>query len=1060
MVSLIAIPGRAEPVVKETSRARIGDAPLHVYVGNISLPADGLWTVRAPEKENRIRELYLAPTQPTRLRQLGDRMYAALEQRQIQNGRWQVQMGFEACRQFAQEGEGFGPGSISELAADKRWEHLSGRWDAAHWRSRPLADLIDHASLEGPFVQLVPEVQFQFSEPKEVRGTVRQTVPSENRAVLAFELRPFVDDGKHWVLYTDGNCERVEIDADLIGSQQAKIRPVVLRDQMKAAANRPNLDYRIVLIADHPVADSMELKVYNQVLDERLEIHWDTAEGSEVPGQELREAISDARRSAWGPYLYAGAGGVLSVWDNSGEADEPANPRRSLSMFSVLGGRAAIEETLQLQQIAVTDSDESRSIDVDSLKGVKVTSHPFEEMLDGQSGGHLEMARYVPTDRFFLYIGKPESIPALLDAGAPFIASVGTTLTGNCLQYNLESRYLQRLGMTRDWVDAVLKSGMTSEMALFAPDLFFIDGTDVTIVAKLRQPQLLRQLLGLLGASELKTDSVLEIPTVTGEPAYMALRDDFLFASTNRGELDQSIELFEHQGEGSLGDSAEFRYMLTKLDVSEQTRLYAYFSDPFVRRLVGPRVKIGQRRRVLAKARMEAVTARAMLARLDGQSTESLDDLVSGGYVPKAWQREGLSMNASGLVSSQHYDTLPRMRTLPAVPLDDVTPAEAEAYRLYVENYENYWRRFFDPIAIRLDEVGTDQLELSTFILPLVDNSIYNGLRLILAHQDDGTTLTVPIVEPTPVMQFSANLKEFAWQQVAGNFSEFFTRYSGASPAMLDDFGPSVHVAIFDADPIIAMGSGDIFGAFGSDVLRGGGNEMLMLPVALSMLTRPCSIMVETKSPERTSQYLRQAALAGIARENRGRGFNTSFYQVDDRDEWVWTMDIFGVVKLRYGVEVVGKYLVIRNIPWSSDDKVVSVVPAQLNAASLQASPSACKEQLPGLFAAASDANRQAVMSGLGRLYPFMLSGADSVDEAATQHQRLFGFYPRHLDDDQWIWKDYRMVSEDYGEPTRQRQPAFDPQQPFGLMNRIDSIELNMQFEEDGLRSTVRWRLR
>ena len=43
-------------------------------------------------------------------------------------------------------------------------------------------------------------------------------------------------------------------------------------------------------------------------------------------------------------------------------------------------------------------------------------------------------------------------------------------------------------------------------------------------------------------------------------------------------------------------------------------------------------------------------------------------------------------------------------------------------------------------------------------------------------------------------------------------------------------------------------------------------------------------------------------------------------------------MDLFGVVKLRYGVEVAGKYLVIRNIPWSSDDRVVSVAPAELNA--------------------------------------------------------------------------------------------------------------------------------
>ena len=37
--------------------------------------------------------------------------------------------------------------------------------------------------------------------------------------------------------------------------------------------------------------------------------------------------------------------------------------------------------------------------------------------------------------------------------------------------------------------------------------------------------------------------------------------------------------------------------------------------------------------------------------------------------------------------------------------------------------------------------------------------------------------------------------------------------------------------------------------------------------------------------------------------------FGVSFYQVEDRDEWVWTMDIMGVVKLRYGIEVSGKYL-------------------------------------------------------------------------------------------------------------------------------------------------------
>lgn len=1047
IVSLLASNVQSEQVDKST-HGKLADGPLHVYVGSVSLPADGVWTVQEPTSRDGIRELYLVPTEPAQLRQLGKRMYAALEEEQTQSGRWHVQMGFEACREYALENDGAGPKSMTDFEGDKRWNYLAESWNREHWRHNEIRGLTKGDKLEGPFIHLVPAAKFAFDDPPpQIEGQQRRPrVPSDERVVLAFELRPFVDDGKHWVLYTDGVCERVDIDAKLLNQHQAKIRPIMTKRRANAA-NQPTIEYQLIVVAGKELDTPLRLTAGNVVLNRETSIDWDAHNADRADDDELRASLNQARRFGWKPYLQAESGGVLNVWDRAGvETPVNRNPRRNLSMFSVLGGRAAVEETLQLQNLAVTQVDEQATVPIETLKGVEVKSHPFEEMLDGQPGGSLEMAGYVPADRFFLYVGKPEAIPALLDSGAPFIASMGTTLTGNCLHYNLESRYLERLGMNRDWVDSVLASGLTSEMAIFTPDLFFIDGTDVTIVARLRSPELLKRMLGMLGAGDLTGGSILELPTGSGSPAFLALRDDLLLASTNRGELERSIELIQQEGRGSLGDSAEFRYMLTQLSVNEETRLYAYFSDPFVRRLVGPEVKIGQRRRVLAKAKMEALTAQALLARMDGVEVDSLEGLIKTGYVPNKWEADGMSIQTSGLVKSQHYGSLPRMESLPNLPLQNVTPAEAEAYRAYVENYSNYWRRFFDPIAIRLDEVGSDQLELSTFILPLVDNSIYNGLRLVLAHQDDGSTLSIPIVEPEPVLQFSMNLSEMAWKQVAGNFSEFFRLYSGASPAMLDDLGPSAHVAIFDADPIIAWGSGDIFGAFGGQVLDGNSDSMLALPVVLSMLTRPCSIMVETAAPERTKQYLRQAATANVGPRRSGGFLDTavSFYQVEDRDQWVWTMDIVGMVKLRYGVEVAGKYLVIRNIPWSSEDRVVSVVPAELNAATLQANPAACKEQLPGLFAAASDANRRAVMSGLGRLYPFMLSGAKSVEEAETLHQRLYGFYPKAIGNDRWNWTDYRMTSEQFGHPTDQRQPAFDPDEPFGLMNRIESLKLNM----------------
>ena len=1058
--------------VAPTKYAALGDGQVQAYVSSVSLPADGLWMGKATELDDSIRELYLVPAESTRIRQLGKRMYAAIEKKEVERNRWTVRMGFESFRRFAQDNNGTGPASIADFGDAKQYAYVSKNWNKRYQVTDELAQVIGKKQIDGPFVHLIPNVRFAFAEPKpepnadpNANAKVRLSVPQQDSVPLAFALRPIIDDGKHWVLYTDGRTQRVDIDKELVRTNNAKIRPLIQRDDVKAAREQPMVEYKLVMVSSGPIDTPIELSAFNQILDESRTVKWDLGSSSKAEYSALRDIISGARMSSWKTYA-SRSGGVLRTWGQTNATRGNPRPRRSLSTFSILGGRAAIEETLQLQNLVTTKSDKAGMVDVDSLQGVKVKSHPFKKMLGNEPGGQLELARYVPADRFFVYVGKPESIGAMLDKGAPFIATIGTSLSKNCLNYNLESRYLARLGMNRDWVDAVLKSGLTSELAAFTPDLLFIDGTDLTVIAKLRQPEILAKLVGLLGVSGLNDDSVLELPTTTGRPAYIALRDELLFVSTNRGELESSIELHTHGGSGSLGDSTEFRYMLTQLPVNRQTRAYAYLSDPFVRRLVGPRVKIGQRRRVLAKAKMEALTGRALLARLDGyESSETFESDVQQNYLPGDWQSENMSVSVDGMVRSSEYGTLRHMRSLQDVPLDQISPEEAESYERYVENYSRYWRRFFDPIAVRLDEVEQDQLELSTFILPLVDNSIYNQLREMLVHQDDNVPLAVPIVQPKPVVQFSMNLKERAWQMLAGNFSEFFRRYSGASSAMLDDFGPSVHVAVFDADPIIAVGSGDVFGAFGGNQI-GGGSTMLMAPVLLSMLTRPCSIMVETKSPERTAQYLRQAALAGRLGERRDFDFATSFYQVENRDQWVWTMDLFGIAKLRYGVEVVDQYLVIRNIPWSSEDQVVSTEPVALNAAMLTANPSACRKQLPGLFASAADANRQAVMSGLGRLYPFMLSGATSVEEATVQHQRLFGFYPKQFAGDEWTWGDFQMVSKQYGSPLQQRQPSFDPAQPFGMLNQIDFVQLNMQFEQDGLRSTVRsiefvrWRLR
>ena len=93
----------------------------------------------------------------------------------------------------------------------------------------------------------------------------------------------------------------------------------------------------------------------------------------------------------------------------------------------------------------------------------------------------------------------------------------------------------------------------------------------------------------------------------------------------------------------------------------------------------------------------------------------------------------------------------------------------------------------------------------------------------------------------------------------------------------------------------------------------------------------------------------------------------------------------------------------------------------------------------------------------MGRLYPIVLSGLADADSAAEYHQQVFGFRPIHPDNGRWIWKDFNLGSTVYGDVQRQRQPGFEPGKPFGLMQNIEVIDLQMQFEDAGLRSRITW---
>jgi hypothetical protein len=184
-----------------------------------------------------------------------------------------------------------------------------------------------------------------------------------------------------------------------------------------------------------------------------------------------------------------------------------------------------------------------------------------------------------------------------------------------------------------------------------------------------------------------------------------------------------------------------------------------------------------------------------------------------------------------------------------------------------------------------------------------------------------------------------------------------------------------------------------------------------------------------------------------------------AFYQVDGRNEWVYTVGVMGLIHLRFGIEISGRHLIIRNIPWSGSRTLAESDASPLCAARLAAAPGACIRQIPALHAAAMEKERQAAMQGAARLFPIAYALDLTADQALATHTTLYGFAPAHPAGGGWVGDARGISSSVFGSVNRQRQPAYVPKSaPTGLLREVERLNVSMQFEEGGLRSVLEWK--
>ncbi len=119
-----------------------------------------------------------------------------------------------------------------------------------------------------------------------------------------------------------------------------------------------------------------------------------------------------------------------------------------------------------------------------------------------------------------------------------------------------------------------------------------------------------------------------------------------------------------------------------------------------------------------------------------GKTPRSPAELAKAEYTPGEFGTGHLAcpdggtytLSADGLSAvCSHHGHSHALTPCCELPLAEVTAEEADEYRQFLDQYNSFWRMYFDPIALRI-QATPERYRIETIILPLIDNSIYTAL--------------------------------------------------------------------------------------------------------------------------------------------------------------------------------------------------------------------------------------------------------------------------------------------------------------------------------------------
>ncbi len=385
------------------------------------------------------------------------------------------------------------------------------------------------------------------------------------------------------------------------------------------------------------------------------------------------------------------------------------------------------------------------------------------------------LAMHVPADCFYIRFGKFSNylwLNKLIEEHGGDLASM-VTLRGYFPAMN--DRVQSQLGLEQSQLAELFGDRVIADVCLLGRDTFVREGAAIGILFQALGTDVLRNDLTQQRrralAREKENGAVEETVDIAGHKvsffstpdnrlrSFHAVDGDFHLVTTSRAIVEGFFAASE--GNGSLGHSEEFRQARARFANSRPDTIFVYMSTAFFEGLLSPQYQIELKRRLASVTDMELFALARHAARGERVASETIEDLVAGGFLPRGFGRRP---DGSGPIIEEER-TLDSLRGARGtfLPIADVsikgaTEAEASEYGAMARTYSESWRQM-DPLVVAvkrfaLDEDGRERVTIDGAIAPL-DDSKYGWILSILGPP------TREMITPAPgdVINFQAAVR-------------------------------------------------------------------------------------------------------------------------------------------------------------------------------------------------------------------------------------------------------------------------------------------------------------